>query len=199
MASSIEIANRALTKLGAARIISFGDDNKQARAVQSMFDIVRDSELRAHIWSFAIKRTSLAALSTTPDWGYTYEYQVPSDLVRILQVNDIYGGPSFEDYRNQSVAEYSLEGNKILTDFAAPLKIRYIARIEDTAQWDATFIEAFACRLAMEMAEDLTQSNTKRELAQREYEQALRTAIRSGGLETPPQALPDNTWVLSRL
>lgn len=199
MASSIEIANRALTKLGAARIISFGDDNKQARAVQSMFDIVRDSELRAHIWSFAIKRTSLAALSTTPDWGYTYEYQVPSDLVRILQVNDIYGGPSFEDYRNQSVAEYSLEGNKILTDFAAPLKIRYIARIEDTAQWDATFIEAFACRLAMEMAEDLTQSNTKRELAQREYDQALRMAIKSGGLETPPQALPDNTWVLSRL
>lgn len=199
MASSIEIANRALTKLGAARIISFGDDNKQARAVQSMFDIVRDAELRAHIWSFAIKRASLAALTSTPDWGYTYEYQVPSDLLRILQVNDVYNGPSFEDYRNQSVAEYALEGNKILTDFAAPLRIRYVARITDTAQWDSTFVEAFACRLAVEMAEDLTQSNTKRELAQREYDQSLLMAIKAGGLETPPQALPDNTWVLSRL
>jgi len=199
MASSIEIANRALTKLGAARIISFGDDNKQARAVQSMFDIVRDAELRAHIWSFAIKRASLAALTSTPDWGYTYEYQVPSDLLRILQVNDVYNGPSFEDYRNQSVAEYALEGNKILTDFAAPLRIRYVAQITDTSQWDSTFVEAFACRLAVEMAEDLTQSNTKRELAQKEYEQALMMAIKAGGLETPPQALPDNTWVLSRL
>ena len=199
MASSIEIANRALTKLGAARIISFGDDNKQARAVQSMFDIVRDAELRAHIWSFAIKRASLAALTSTPDWGYTYEYQVPSDLLRILQVNDVYNGPSFEDYRNQSVAGYALEGNKILTDFAAPLRIRYVAQITDTSQWDSTFVEAFACRLAVEMAEDLTQSNTKRELAQKEYEQALMMAIKAGGLETPPQALPDNTWVLSRL
>jgi hypothetical protein len=199
MASQVEIANRALTKLGAARIISFGDDNKQARAVQSMFAIVRDAELRAHIWSFSLKRASLAALTSTPDWGFEYEYELPSDCLRLIQVNDFYQGPSMDDYRNQSTAEYILEGNKILTDYAAPLKIRYIKREEDTAQWDATFVEAFACRLAAEMAEDLTQSNQKKDAAWKEYQQALSLAIRSGAVEQQPQDMPDDSWMLSRI
>jgi hypothetical protein len=69
MASQVDIANRALTKLGAARIISFGDDNKQARAVESMFDIVRDAELRSHIWSFSVRRTSSGCASNNPCMG----------------------------------------------------------------------------------------------------------------------------------
>ncbi len=199
MASQVDIANRALTKLGAARIISFADDNKQARAIFSMFEIVRDAELRSHIWSFSVKRASLAALVSTPDWGFQTEFPVPSDCLRILMVNDVYNGPSLEDYRNQPVAEYSLEGNKILTNFPAPLKIRYVSRVFDTTQWDSMFVEAMACRLAMELAEDLTQSNTKRELAQSEYVSALRNAIRSNALEQPAQDLPDNSWLLGRL
>jgi len=199
MASQVEIANRALTKLGAARIISFGDDNKQARAIQSMFDIVRDSELRAHIWSFSVKRASLAALSTTPDWGYDFEYQVPSDYLRLLQVNDLYNGPSMDDYRNAPTAEYVLEGKKILTNFNAPLKIRYIARVTDPTMWDASFVEAFACKLASELAEDLTQSNQKRDAALTEYRLAIVQAIRASAIEQPAQDLPDNSWLLSRL
>lgn len=199
MTSQVDIANRALTKLGASRIISFGDDNKQSRAILSMFDIVRDAELRSHIWSFSVRRESLPALISTPSWGFQYEYQMPSDSLRLLMVNDIYNGPSMEDYRNQPVADYSLEGNKILTNFAAPLKIRYISRVVDTTQWDSMFVEAFACRLAMELAEDLTQSNTKREMAQNEYMAALRGAIRASSVEQPAQALPDNSWLLSRL
>jgi hypothetical protein len=199
MTSQVDIANRALTKLGAARIISFGDDNKQARAVSSMFDIVRDAELRSHIWSFSVKRASLAALVSTPDWGYSFEYELPSDCLRLIQVNDVYNGPSMDDYRNAPTADYSLEGRKILTDFDSPLKIRYIARQTDTTQWDSLFVEALACRLAMELAEDLTQSNTKRELAQTEYVAALRSAIRASSIEQPAQDMPDNSWLLSRL
>lgn len=199
MASQVEIANRALTKLGAARIISFEDDNKQARAIKSMFEIVRDAELRAHLWSFTVKRVELPALTTTPGWGYDYEYQLPSDYLRLLQVNDIYPGPSMEDYRNQSVAEYVVEGRKILTNLVAPLKIRYCARIEDTTQWDAAFVEAFASRLAFELAEDLTQSTSKKESAKDDYKTAISSAIRADGIEQPPQDLPDDSWVLSRL
>jgi len=199
MASEVEIANRALTKLGAARIISFGDDNKQARAVQSMFSIVRDAELRAHLWSFSIRRRSLPSLITEPEWGFDYQYQIPSDCLRLIQVNDVYQGPDLSNYRNSSTAQYMLEGNKILATYAPPLKVRYVSSIEDTTEWDAAFVEAFACRLAMEMAEDLTQSNTKRELAQGEYEQAMSMAIRAGAFEQQHQDFPDDAWVLSRI
>jgi hypothetical protein len=199
MASQVEIANRALTKLGAARIISFADDNKQARSVNSMFDVVRDAELRSHLWSFTIKRSSPAALSTTPNWGYDYEYQLPSDCLRLLEVNDIYPGPNMDDYRNSSTQEYVIEGRKILTNEGPPLKIRYVSRVEDTTQWDATFVEAFACRLAMEMCEDLTQSNTKKELLLNDYGRAIMMAIRANSIELPPKDLPDDSWVMSRL
>jgi hypothetical protein len=199
MASQVEIANRALTKLGAARIISFADDNKQSRSVNSMFNVVRDAELRAHLWSFTIKRDSLPALTTTPAWGYDYEYQLPSDCLRLLEVDDIYPGPNLDDYRNANTQEFTIEGRKILTNKDAPLKIRYVSRVADTTQWDATFVEAFACRLAMEMCEDLTQSNSKKESVKDDYDTAIMMAIRANAIELPPQDLPDDSWVMSRL
>jgi hypothetical protein len=199
MASQVEIANRALTKLGAARIISFADDNKQSRSVNSMFNVVRDAELRAHLWSFTIKRDSLPALTTTPAWGYDYEYQLPPDCLRLLEVDDIYPGPNLDDYRNANTQEFTIEGLKILTNKDAPLKIRYVSRVADTTQWDATFVEAFACRLAMEMCEDLTQSNSKKESVKDDYNTAIMMAIRANAIELPPQDLPDDSWVMSRL
>lgn len=84
MASVIQVANRALTKLGAARIISLGDDNKQARAVASCFDDLRDDELRAHRWQFAMKRIELAALSEVPTFGYKHQYALPPDFCALI-------------------------------------------------------------------------------------------------------------------
>lgn len=199
MASQVEIANRALTKLGAARIISFGDDNKQARAISSMFDHVYKSEMRTHVWSFTIKRAALAALTTVPAWGYSYEYQLPSDYLRLLQVDEIFTGVFLDDYVNTDTKEYAIEQGKILTDLGAPLKIKYCADVDDTSQWDATFVEAIAARLAYELAEDLTQSNTKKADAMTDYQRAMSAAIRSNAIEVPPQQMADNTWIMSRI
>jgi hypothetical protein len=199
MASKVEIANRALTKIGEARILSLSDDVEAARSVDSLWDIVRDAELRIRKWKFSVSRDALAALASTPSWGYSYEYQLPSDCLRILQVNDVYPGVSLSNYRSMDETEWRVEGRKILTDIAAPLKVRYIARVEDTGQWDSAFTEAFACRLAVELAERLTQSNTKRELAWEEYKIAISMAVRADAIEGAPEPLPDDSWVLSRL
>ena len=199
MASQVEIANRALTKLGAARIISFGDDNKQARAIQSMYNIVRDAELRSHLWSFSVRRVEIPALSTTPGWGFDLEYNLPADYLRLLQVDEFYVGPDMSDYRNGSTAQYMLEDRKILTNFPAPLKIRYQARVTDSTQYDATFVEALASRLAMELAQDLTQSSGNKQLADEDYKRAIKTAIRCNAIEQQHQDMPDDTWAFSRL
>ncbi len=199
MASQVEIANRALTKIGEARILSLSDDIEAARVIDAQWDIVRDAELRARNWNFSITRTSLAALVATPAWGFDLQYQLPSDCLRVLQVDEFYPGPSMSDYRNASEATWQIEGGKILTDLEAPLKIRYVARIEDTGAWDALFVEAFACRLAVEICERITQSNTKRQLAWDEYKEAVRMAVRADAIENPPEPLPDDSWMLSRL
>lgn len=199
MSSVIQIANRALTKLGSARITSIDDDVKAARSVKSCFEDLRDDELRAYRWQFAMKRTSLAALATAPAFGYLYQYQVPSDFLRIDMCDDRYPSTIMDNYIGTEYLDWILEGNKILTDISAPLKLRYIARIEDPNQWDVNFREALACRIAAELAEDLTQSNQKRQLAWEEYKIAINKAIKSNSIEKLPVMPPDDQWVVGRL
>jgi hypothetical protein len=199
MASRVEIANRALTKVGEARIMSLDDDVEAARVISALWDVVRDAELRSRNWNFSVKREALAALSAAPSWGFAVQYQLPSDCLRVVQVGEFFPGPSMSDYRNRSESMWQIEGGKILTDYEAPLKIRYVARIEDTGSWDALFVEVFACRLAVEICERITQSNTKRELAWNEYGDAIKSAVRADAIENPPEPLPDDSWMLSRL
>jgi hypothetical protein len=206
MTSKIAIANRALTKLGAARITSLEDDQKEAREVSSMFDIVRDAELRARAWSFSMKRVQLAAEVDTPVFGYSFQYPLPSDCLRIWMVGDyFFSGPELADYNNGNTAPYTVEGRKILTNRSdssgvspGPLRLRYLAAIDDTNQWDACFVEAFACRLAAELAEPLTQSTTRRQLAWEEYDQAIQAGRRANAIELPPEYMADDSWVMGR-
>lgn len=199
MASQVEIANRALTKVGEARILALTDDVEAARTITSVWGVLRDAELRVRNWNFSITRSSLPALLAAPEFGYEYQYQLPANCIRVVQVDEYFPPPSLSDYRGSSEAIWQIEGGKILTDLTAPLKVRYIARIEDTGLWDALFTEVFACRLAVEICERLTQSGGKRELAWKEYEAAVRDAVRSDAVENPPEPLPDDAWLLSRL
>ena len=190
MASIVEICNRALQKLGADTIISLTQDSVEARACNLAYPNVRDAELRAHVWNFAIKRTQLAADATAPVYGYLYSYTLPSDLLRLLP-NDNTEGFYMVDWK--------VEGRKILTNDTAPLPIRYIFRATDTTQYDSLFSEALSCKLAMELCERLTQSNTKRQLAAEEYKLAIREARKANAFENTPVEQAADTWLTGRL
>jgi len=192
MASKVEIANRALTKLGAERILLLSDPSKEARTLNSMFDTVFDAELRRYRWKFALKRDSLPALVAEPAWGYLYAYQLPADFLALVQVNDIYVRGL------KQKAPWSVESGTILTDYEAPLKIRYIRRISDITLADPLFVEVLACKLAMEACETLTQSTQKRQLAGEEYRFAVSEAVRMDAIENPPDELPWGSWFDSR-
>lgn len=200
ISSQTQIANRALTKLGSERILDLTDNTKRARVMYSMFDTVRDDELRAHLWRFAITRTTVPSVAdATPAFDYDYAYGLPSDCIRLIQVNDYYIANSLAPYITSDDAPFSLESNQILANFASPLKIRYVKRVTDTTQYDPCFVEALACRLAAEACETITQSANKRKAAWQEYELAIRKAISANVLETAPTSFADDAWVLSRL
>jgi hypothetical protein len=59
-------------------------------------------------------------------------------------------------------------------------------------------VRALASRLAYELAEDLTQSASKRDQAGADYKAALREAVSANAIEVAPEVLPDNSWLLSR-
>lgn len=199
MASQVEIANRALTKLGAARITSLTDNNKSARAIAAVWDTVRRAELRKRNWSFALRRGSLPSLADAPAWGFALAYQLPPDFLRLVQVNDIFIVPSLTDYREGDDSAYAIEGNQLLTDFPAPLKFRYVADITDPGAFDALFVEAIASKLAYETCYEINQSNQGREAAAQDYRAAISEAMRANAIERPPQGLPDDGWILGRL
>lgn len=204
MATQVDWANRALDKVGERPIVSFADGNKPANLMLRMFDIVRDAELRKRRWSFSIKRKQLAADATAPLFGYGQAYTLPTDCLRLLSIGSLDIGPDLSDYHAAGdSALYRIEGRKILYGnvgaSANALDIRYIASISDTGLWDACFGEAFACKLAMEIAEPLTSSTEKRTLARAEYKDAIAEAVRANALELPPQSVSDDTWVMARV
>lgn len=198
--SDVAIGNRALSKLGEARVTSFGDNSKAARALTACYDIVRDAELRRHNWHFAKSRAELAALSSAPAFGYGYAYQLPADCLKVISVGDYQPGVDTTGGTRSlhDAADYAIEGRTLLTDYGAPLKLRYLRRVTDPAQFDSAFIEALAARLAVEMANELADSASRKQDAKEDYRQAILEAIAANAIETPPQPLPDDSWLLSR-
>lgn len=200
MASTIEIVNSALTKLGESRIMDLSDDVKPAREMNAIYELRKRFLLRAYLWSFSMKRVSLSALSAAADWGYLFQYQLPTDCLRVVQVGDVWDVPGLADYINGPDTElYRIEGRTIQTDLAAPLSIRYVRDVTDPNQFDVCFTEALSDDLALTACEALTQSNTKKEYLAKSKQENLLLAVRANAIELPPQNIPDSSWVLSRL
>lgn len=207
MASQTDWANRALDKIGEKPVITLDNNTPQGALINRMFVPLLEGELRARKWSFSIKRVQLAADVATPVFGYGQQFQLPEDCLRVLSILNIDVGPDLSDYRGAPNQLYVIEGRKILYGRPAqgspapsnPMPLRYIARIEDTTQWDSSFGDAFACRLAVEIAERLTQSSDKRKLAWDEYQMAIRRAVRANAIELPPDYTSDDSWFYSRL
>lgn len=185
MASKTDIANKMLYKVGERRVSNVDtDDSERAKIIADNFELWRDELLVSYPWNFAIKRTQLAKDATAPAWGYANAFTLPSDYLHILE---IYGDP-----------EYRIESGKILTDEGAPLKIKYVRRVEETGDFHPMFSEALSSHGAVEISERLSQSNTKKQILLEERERIMKKAFALDAIEDPPQERRDDQWLLSR-
>lgn len=184
MASNVGICNRALQKLGATRIVSLTEDSRNARACNAAFEAVRDALLRKHPWNFAITRVTLAPDATDPDFEYDYAFSLPSDCLRILPDNE--------------VTDWVVEGRKILTNDGDTLELRYIKRVTDPNEFDPYFTEVLSAAIAVETCEEITQSNTKFQLVESQFKDALREAKQVNAFETISSDPPEDTWLTVR-
>lgn len=199
MASEVEIVNVALTLLGEGRIVSVDQDTKAAREAKALLSTSRRALLAGYNWSFAMTRTQLSPLADVPSFGFGAQYQFPAGALRIVQIGQFFVGIDLTDYRGADTSEWHIEGRKILTDLGSPLPIRYVQDVTDTTQWTPNFVKAYACYLATDLAEPLTQSGTKRQAAESAFQREISLAIRANAIELPPQKLADDEWLMSRL
>lgn len=122
----------------------------------------------------------------TPDSGYDNRYTLPADSLRVLELVD-------------STEQWMVENGELHTDVGDTAPIRYIFRQKDVTQYRPALVNSLAFRLALELMEELTQSNTKRERAFQEYEHFLARSQMLDSQEQSPKTWIEDPWLTSRL
>jgi len=160
--NSIEICNLSLMMIGMPTIVSFEDNNNNARMCKNFFPVVRDRVLRDHCWSFSVAYSDLQTTTeTSPEPAFPFVCALPVDLIRILDVDD--------------GDEYLHVGNRILTKRQGA-KLKYVRRIEDPEQFDPLFTEAVQYALATELIMTNTRDAQMVNFYRTEYERRLAVA-----------------------
>lgn len=153
--SQTSIVNAALARLGSTdRVTSIDSASTVAKAAAALWDqLLRDA--LTYPWNFATRTARLNPTVVTDKRGYARAYTLPADCLRWLppvpEDDFVEAGAWFEGVQ---------EGNLILTDAGAPLRVRFVssAVADDPGKWPADFIEAFSLQLAWDMAEAVTGS-----------------------------------------
>jgi len=146
MASVVEICNNALNQLGASTILSLTEDSKNARLCNSRYESIRNAVFRSHSWNCLIARQEIAADVATPAWGWTKQFTLPSNCLRVIAISDY-------DY------DYKIEGRKIMANIT-PIKLQFIKLETDPNQYDTLLSETISAALAADIAFAVTANAT---------------------------------------
>ena len=142
MASVIQICNSALNQLGASSITALTENSKNARLCNERYETVRDAVFRSHPWNCLVKRVQLAKDTEIPAWGFTNQYTLPSDCLRVLQI---------KDYN----LDYKIEGRKLLINEDTVFLI-YLAQITDVNELDVLLRETISAGIASDISYAIT-------------------------------------------
>lgn len=200
MPSTVDIANYALNNLGASNISSLDENSKAARIVNQRYDAVRDAVFRAHPWNCLIERAQLAQDTDAPAFGYAYQYALPTNpyCLRVLEFsNGTLSYPQDNITNNSGGPVFVIEGRKLLTDEAVA-RIKYIGRVTDPQQYDASLVEALASRLAAEVCYAITGSTSMVQIQTSLYEAKINEARFNDATEGATQRLEASDFIESR-
>ena len=179
MASVVQICNSALNQLGASSITALTENSKNARICNERYETIRDAVYRSHPWNCLVKRVQLAQDSDTPAWGFSYQYTLPSDCLRVLQI---------KDYNS----DYKIEGRKLLIE-ESEVYLIYLAMESDVNQLDVLLRETISACLAQDIAYAITSNLQVAKLMAEKYQAKLSEARHtdaSEGYNTDPNLAP---------
>jgi len=179
----LSICNLALSHIGQSAITSAeltGDLNKSARHLNIIYDLSKDSVLRAKDWKFAsVKEALVAVTDIIPGWAYIYTH--PAECLHINKI--------FYDVESQDPERIEFEvvfvpavglvvEKKVIAVNYDDAYIEYVYRVTDPALFDASFVTAFSYFLAAQIAKPLTNDNKIAELMLNMYNSLVSDAAR---------------------
>ena len=162
----------ALSRLGANTITALTDATTEAKLCNTFFTTLARRVMGQGSWSSTLTRTSLAMTTNTPAFGFTNEFQLPVDplCLRVISIDETVPGS----------IDYRIETDKLLTDDGS-VKIRYIAELTDTEDWDIYLEEAFEVLLAHYLSLSLSSDKQLSRSLRQEYALLLETNLALDG------------------
>ncbi len=183
MSTDVEICNEALALVGANRITALADDTAEGGACTTFYETTKDSTLEDYPWRFARKRISLAKASTTPEYGFAQEYDLPADFLYLYEIDGLgIVVDAFLPESNSGNNDWQIEGKKLLYSGGDEIKITYVHKA-DEGLFTPSFHKCLAANLAVELAPTLTESSTKMKDMKALYFERLRSAQGLNGLQ----------------
>lgn len=181
MANKTSICSDAALFLGSSPISDLEENTTQAMIFSNLFDDVVNDLLRVYPWSFALKRVRLSPLTSGPAFGFKYEFNVPSDLIRLMAV--------------YPKIPFKLESNKILADINS-ISVLYVFKNENIDAWSPDFIMAVKYQLASQAAYPITKSDSRVQTLEQLAQRKLAIAKQNNSFENQPQSI-DGDFLLS--
>ena len=153
--TDISICSDALILLGAEPITSFTDGSDAAQACSRLYPDLRDSIISSYVWSWSLKKTQIARLSTPPINEWQYAYQLPGDMLSgVLAVFETAG--TAERSRRYG---WEIYGDRLLTGMQT-VYIDYQQSVSET-KMPVYFIRLLRTAMAAELAIVITDQAAK--------------------------------------
>lgn len=179
MATDVSMCSNALLMLGDDAIADFNEDNKRTTLCVNLYPQVRLAVLRSHPWNCAIKRDLLAPDALAPLFDFAYQYSLPSDWSRTLQIGE----------RGCEV-DHKSEGRKILAN-VNPLPIRFVFKNLVEATYDDMLVHGISLTMKAALAYPLTKSASLASAALKDAMDYMKTCRAVDGQDDPPETFGD--------
>lgn len=186
MSSDVSICSNALVMLGQTPFSSFEEPKPHVRAAANLYPSVRDSVLRLHPWNCATERVILAPIANAPAFDFAYQFQLPGDWLRTIQVG----------YKGEPL-EYRSERQRLLANVTAlPLVYCFRNTVEDS--WSTNLIHIMELAMAAKLAYTVTASTSLRDSHRDEFARELKVAKAVDGQDDPPEEFSAGSLYESR-
>lgn len=170
--SWVEIANRALGRIGKGRIDNLTSGDDLVQYVNTFMGEAVESVLSARAWTLSV-RLQLARRTSVPVYGYQYSYALPVDLVNLVSV--------------LTDGDYKAESDTILTD-SETVYIVYVPRPTDPSILPGYLKKAISTHLALLLTTPLTSSDAMAARIAQEAAMSLQEAVNADARRAQPAA-----------
>lgn len=197
-ASKLDIFNGALRLCKDRKLASLSEDRKPRHLLD---DAWGDGSTKGSVrrclelgqWTFATRTVRLdASPSVEPDFGYSFAFDQPTDMVDICGIYS-------DEYGNCPLTRYADERHYWYADID-PLYTSYVSNGAnygaDLSLWPTSFADMVEADLAMQICGDLTGADP--DFVEKKYNDRKKAAKSGDAMRKPTKFLPMGSWNRAR-